>query len=366
MSIFKSKNFIAVFLSLILILTLYFPISSFAAPGTLGNEKPHLYCSFANSEDGGEADGNNLTAGTYDVSFFLSGMQSFALLDIMGTYDTSVMTVNSYSELLSDAEGSQFKSPGVFMENGNFDLVLTSTNDDCSVVNSEGQLLIKINVTISSASAVDFANVLTLNTHPQETFIEADFTDYPDYSAPDHDCYALVTEAEDYKGTLYPMTADLSPSSGYSVTGKVIALNDTDGNLASDDFTVNECNILIDGEIVATTGENGEFTITNLESGSYTATLSYVYGFDREIKFNVNNASVDLGNIGMVVCNFTKDATINASDFGTMKVAIGSVTGDTAYNRFCDFNHDGTVNSIDVSICKQFTGATLSDSIYNN
>lgn len=220
MSIFKSKKFIAVFLSLILILTLYFPISSFAAPGTLGSEKPHLYCSFANSEDGGEADGNNLTAGTYDVSFFLSGMQSFALLDIMGIYDTSVMTVNSYSELLSDAEGSQFKSPGVFMENGNFDLVLTSTNDDCSAVNSDGQLLIKINVTISSASAVDFADVLTLNTHPQETFIEADFTDYPDYSAPDHDCYALVTEAEDYKGTLYPMTADLSPSSGYTVSGR--------------------------------------------------------------------------------------------------------------------------------------------------
>lgn len=364
MSIFKSKNFIAVFLSLILILTLYFPISSFAAPGTLGSEKPHLYCSFANSEDGGEADGNNLTAGTYDVSFFLSGMQSFALLDIMGTYDTSVMTVNSYSELLSDAEGSQFKSPGVFMENGNFDLVLTSTNDDCSAVNSDGQLLIKINVTISSASAVDFADVLTLNTHPQETFIEADFTDYPDYSAPDHDCYALVTEAEDYKGTLYPMTADLSPSSGYTVSGTVIALANTNGKLADSQFTVRECDILINGEIVATTNDQGVFTIDNLAPGDYNATLSYEYGYDHDIQFTVKDSAVDLGSLGMCVCNFKKDNMINSSDYGVYKLSSNRTNANPAYNQYCDFNHDGVVNSVDYAVYKVFNNRTLDSSIY--
>lgn len=365
MSIFKSKKIIAVFLSLILILTLYFPISSFAAPGTLGSEKPHLYCSFANSEDGGEADGNNLTAGTYDVSFFLSGMQSFALLDIMGIYDMSIMTVNSYSELLSDAEGSQFKSPGVFMENGNFDLVLTSTNDDCSAVNSDGQLLIKINVTISSASAVDFADVLTLNTHPQETFIEADFTDYPDYSAPDHDCYALVTEAEDYKGTLYPMTADLSPSSGYTVSGTVLALANVDGSLADESYSVRECDVIIDGEVVATTDDNGNFVIENLPSGDYDVTLSYIYGYDRIIHLTVENSNVNLGNVGMVVCNFSNDQFINYMDFDVYLVASGSKEGNTTYNKYCDFNHDGLVNFVDYTLYANFSGKTLNDSIYS-
>lgn len=365
MSIFKSKKIIAVFLSLILILTLYFPISSFAAPGTLGSEKPHLYCSFANSEDGGEADGNNLTAGTYDVSFFLSGMQSFALLDIMGIYDTSIMTVNSYSELLSDAEGSQFKSPGVFMENGNFDLVLTSTNDDCSAVNSDGQLLIKINVTISSASAVDFADVLTLNTHPQETFIEADFTDYPDYSAPDHDCYALVTEAEDYKGTLYPMTADLSPSSGYTVSGTVLALANVDGSLADESYSVRECDVIIDGEVVATTDDNGNFVIENLPSGDHDVTLSYIYGYDRIIHLTVENSNVNLGNVGMVVCNFSNDQFINYMDFDVYLVASGSKEGNTTYNKYCDFNHDGLVNFVDYTLYANFSGKTLNDSIYS-
>lgn len=365
MSIFKSKKIIAVFLSLILILTLYFPISSFAAPGTLGSEKPHLYCSFANSEDGGEADGNNLTAGTYDVSFFLSGMQSFALLDIMGIYDTSIMTVNSYSELLSDAEGSQFKSPGVFMENGNFDLVLTSTNDDCSAVNSDGQLLIKINVTISSASAVDFADVLTLNTHPQETFIEADFTDYPDYSAPDHDCYALVTEAEDYKGTLFPMTADLSPSSGYTVSGTVLALANVDGSLADESYSVRECDVIIDGEVVATTDDNGNFVIENLPSGDYDVTLSYIYGYDRIIHLTVENSNVNLGNVGMVVCNFSNDQFINYMDFDVYLVASGSKEGNTTYNKYCDFNHDGLVNFVDYTLYANFSGKTLNDSIYS-
>lgn len=365
MSIFKSKKIIAVFLSLILILTLYFPISSFAAPGTLGSEKPHLYCSFANSEDGGEADGNNLTAGTYDVSFFLSGMQSFALLDIMGIYDMSIMTVNSYSELLSDAEGSQFKSPGVFMENGNFDLVLTSTNDDCSAVNSDGQLLIKINVTISSASAVDFADVLTLNTHPQETFIEADFTDYPDYSAPDHDCYALVTEAEDYKGTLYPMTADLSPSSGYTVSGTVLALANVDGSLADESYSVRECDVIIDGEVVATTDDNGNFVIENLPSGDYDVTLSYIYGYDRIIHLTVENSNVNLGNVGMVVCNFSNDQFVNYMDFDVYLVASGSKEGNTTYNKYCDFNHDGLVNFVDYTLYANFSGKTLNDSIYS-
>lgn len=365
MSIFKSKKIIAVFLSLILILTLYFPISSFAAPGTLGSEKPHLYCSFANSEDGGEADGNNLTAGTYDVSFFLSGMQSFALLDIMGTYDTSVMTVNSYSELLSDTEGSQFKSPGVFMENGNLDLVLTSTNDDCSAVNSDGQLLIKINVTISSASAVDFADVLTLNTHPQETFIEADFTDYPDYSAPDHGCYALVTEAEDYKGALYPMTADLSPSSGYTVSGTVLALANVDGSLADESYSVRECDVIIDGEVVATTDDNGNFVIENLPSGDHEVTLSYIYGYDHIIHLTVENSNVNLGNVGMVVCNFSNDQFINYMDFDVYLVASGSKEGNTTYNKYCDFNHDGLVNFVDYTLYANFSGKTLNDSIYS-
>lgn len=364
MSIFKSKNFIAVFLSLILILTLYFPISSFAAPGTLGSEKPHLYCSFANSEDGGEADGNNLTAGTYDVSFFLSGMQSFALLDIMGIYDTSVMTVNSYSELLSDAEGSQFKSPGVFMENGNFDLVLTSTNDDCSAVNSDGQLLIKINVTISSASAVDFADVLTLNTHPQETFIEADFTDYPDYSAPDHDCYALVTEAEDYKGTLYPMTADLSPSSGYTVSGTVLALANIDGSLADESYSVRECDVIINGEVVATTNDNGEFVIKNLPSGEYIITLSYIYGYDRDIPVSVENSDINIGKVAMLVCNFNKDTLMNYQDYSIYKNSSGRGSGSEQYNKYCDFNHDGLVNFTDYSLYKNFTGRTLTGDIY--
>lgn len=364
MSIFKSKKFIAVFLSLILILTLYFPISSFAAPGTLGSEKPHLYCSFANSEDGGEADGNNLTAGTYDVSFFLSGMQSFALLDIMGTYDTSVMTVNSYSELLSDAEGSQFKSPGVFMENGNFDLVLTSTNDDCSAVNSDGQLLIKINVTISSASAVDFADVLTLNTHPQETFIEADFTDYPDYSAPDHDCYALVTEAEDYKGTLYPMTADLSPSSGYTVSGTVLALANIDGSLADESYSVRECDVIINGEVVATTNDNGEFVIENLPSGEYIITMSYIYGYDRDIPVSVENSDINIGKVAMLVCNFNKDTLMNYQDYSIYKNSSGRGSGSEQYNKYCDFNHDGLVNFTDYSLYKNFTGRTLTGDIY--
>ena len=117
---------------------------------------------------------------------------------------------------------------------------------------------------------------------------------------------------------------------------------------------------------MATTGADGVFTIPSLAAGTYTATLSYAYGYDRDIEITVADGDVDLGTYGMVVCNFKKDATVDASDYSAYKRATGKSSSDDAYNAACDFNHDGNIDATDYSIYKAFTGKNLNNDIYAN
>lgn len=363
------KKSIAVFLSLVLILTLFIPMASFAAQGTLGSESPHLYCSFTDSESNATVDGNTLTAGTYDVSFYLSGMAAIATLELNAAYDEAALSVNGFSDLLCNTVENMkgLGGDGVLIANGTVAcgfITRVETGATCTPIDAQGQLLFRLNVTVTSESAVDFADLFVLNTHPQVTFIEADYGDYPDYGASDQACYALVESAEDYDAALYRMTADLSPASGYSVTGKVLALASANGRLAGDDCSVRECDVLIDGAVVATTNDDGVFTIPALAAGTYTATLSYAYGYDREITITVTDGAVDLGRLGMVVCNFGKDTRIDGTDYNTYKRASGKSGDDAAYNPYCDFNHDGSVNGTDYNIYKAFSGKSLTQAVY--
>ena len=138
----------------------------------------------------------------------------------------------------------------------------------------------------------------------------------------------------------------------------------TSGKVAGNAFTVVGCDVIINGETVATTGQDGTFTIPSLAAGKYTATLSYQYGYDRNITIEVKDGNVDLGSFGMVACNFKKDASIDASDFSAYKRATGKKSTDSAYNAACDFNHDGSIDATDYSIYKAFSGKNLSDAIY--
>lgn len=370
MKLNKLKRTLAAFLSFVLILTLT-SITPLAAQGTLGTEQPHLSCTFTDSE-GRAVDGNALSAGDYTVSFTLSGMQSFAVMQYTMSYDAAVLTVNGHSDLLSDSKPDQLRglgAAGVLVQNGTINFGFITRVDQTATttaIDAAGQLLLKLQVTVATVAPVDFAKIVTLDTDPNQTFIEADYADYADYGTADQDCYALVTAFDGYTATLYPMTADLSPATGHAVTGKVLALANTSGKVAGSAFTVIGCDVLINGEVVATTGADGVFTIPSLAAGTYTATLSYAYGYDRDIEITVADGDVDLGTYGMVVCNFKKDATVDASDYSAYKRATGKSSSDDAYNAACDFNHDGNIDATDYSIYKAFTGKNLNDDIYAN
>ncbi len=370
MKLNKLKKTIAAFLSFVLILTLT-SITPLAAQGTLGTEQPHLSCTFTDSE-GRAVDGNALSAGDYTVSFTLSGMQSFAVMQYTMSYDADVLTVNGHSDLLSDSLPDQLRglgAAGVLVQDGTINFGFITRVDQTATttaIDAAGQLLLKLQVTVTTEEPVDFAKIVTLDTDPNQTFIEADYADYADYGMADQDCYALVTTFDGYDATLYRMTEDLSPATGHAVTGTVLALANTSGKVAGSAFTVIGCDVLIDGEVVATTGTDGVFTIPSLAAGTYTATLSYACGYDRDIEITVANGDVDLGTYGMVVCNFQKDAAINGADYNVYKKCIGTTSESANYNAACDFNHDGAINGTDFNLYKTFIGKSLSSTIYNN
>ena len=370
MKLNKLKRTLAAFLSFVLILTLT-SITPLAAQGTLGTEQPHLSCTFTDSQ-GRAVDGNALSAGDYTVSFTLSGMQSFAVMQYTMSYDAAVLTVNGHSDLLSDSLPDQLRglgAAGVLVQNGTINFGFITRVDQTATttaIDAAGQLLLKLQVTVTTEAPVDFAKIVTLDTDPNQTFLEADYADYADYGTADQDCYALVTAFDGYTATLYPMTADLSPATGHAVTGRVLALANTNGDLAGDTFTVRNCDVVIADEVVATTNNDGCFTIPSLPAGEYTATLRYAYGYDRTVTFTVADSDLNLGDLGMIVCNFDKDAYINSADYAVYYASSGSQSGEADYNKFCDFNHDGYVNASDYALYSAFSGCDLSSFSYEN
>ena len=192
------------------------------------------------------------------------------------------------------------------------------------------------------------------------TYVPADKDNYTANLSACFTAYKNLVDAENSleEGTTAP------PSEGFAVTGKVLALANDKGELATDEFTVRGCDVIINGETVATTGQDGTFTIPALANGSYTATLSYAYGYDRNVTITVKDGNVDLGNLGMLVCNYSKDDYVNAADYATYLASYGASQGDDTYNAACDYNHDGYVNASDYAIYLAFSGAELSNAIY--
>ncbi len=211
----------AVIVTVIAMLTFLTPnVTAFAA--ALGEETPEIYCTY--SKDNEEVDGNRLTAGTYDVSFCVKGVESISTLQFTATYDSSVTIDSSSLSLMSDNH-VDVTSMGPVVDNAGGNLVLgfVSDNADYSSINPDGQVLATMSVTF--ATDCDAADVLVPSTNPHHTFVQVDYADSHT------DEYALVSneEAADYNGVLYPMTCDITPSKGHSVSGSLVIMKNTKG-----------------------------------------------------------------------------------------------------------------------------------------
>ncbi len=316
----------AVIAAVIAMLTFLTPnVTAFAA--ALGEETPEIYCTY--SKDNEEVDGNRLTAGTYDVSFCVKGVESISTLQFTATYDSSVTIDSSSLSLMSDNQ-VDVTSMGPVVDNAGGNLVLgfVSDNANYSSINPEGQVLATMSVTF--ATDCDASDVLVPSTNPHHTFNQVDYAD-------SHaDEYALVSneEAADYNGVLYPMTCDITPSEGHNVTGSLVIATDSNGNtngLApygsytikvydTPDMEMTEPIKTINTVYTEKT-ENTEasnlFTIDALPTGTYYVSISSDYALTRDdIVITMGNENIDNVVIPIIACDYNQDASITVADTG--------------------------------------------------
>lgn len=331
------------FVSLLIILN--FPTIARAA--TLGNEVPELYFKYY-SADGNEVDGNDLSVGTYNVNIMLSGVENISTVEVTATYDSSVIVEQAApSQLLSDTV-TNIESMGYLLDNGNMVFGFIST-DDASTSLGGDVLLASFAATFTESC--DAADVISISDNPNYTFVQADYNDgYEDE-------YAIDTQFADYKGSLYPMSADVSPAvtAGYSVTGEFVVA--TSNKCETKNSPVkNECTIdiysnpnreaasKIDSVKSLLNDNSNSFVISSLNNGIYYATISSQYSLPRDIVIVVNGNDVTAGKIPLITCDFDEDSYITSAD--TLKVYTYSGSNQLCY----DLDGDGYVTSADTLV----------------
>lgn len=367
MQLEKFKRIISVALASVLTCALFIScISAGAAEeytSSIGTQKPVITAEYRDAS-GNVADGNALSAGTYEMVLRVDDLASISQMQFTASYDANVLSFSN--GILPLATDSSLNLNAVHLEsaNGSFVFAYNSGNyDSCSVLPDNGAELVKISLTVLGSAvdtAIDINSALTLDTNPNRTFIEVDYRDATVSGLSRvYKCYALST-ADDFTGEVFPMECDLSPeiSNGYSVSANIGALVSPNEKYGSYPVTGAQVSIEVGGEtLFAETDETGKFTFLNVPSGSYTATVSYKYGFTRTFTVKVENANVESAIlVGIVACNWDGNTMINAKDKSKYLSTLGLRASDAGYDVGVDIDRNGTINAKDKQIYLAFVG----------
>lgn len=186
---------------------------------------------------------------------------------------------------------------------------------------------------------------------------------------------ADIPATENTKGmTIYTCTkcggqyCDYTPATGtdvisetHTVTGSVVlSLNN---KATSGKAPAKNVSVVIGGNTVATTDENGTFTF-ELETGSYEAELRYAYGFTRTIYIVVEDTDVEYMNIPIIACDFNQNGQIDDGDYELFNIVISSSANDPSYLDFVDMNNDGYINAKDRLYIKACYGLNAKTFVY--
>lgn len=367
MQLEKFKRIISVALASVLTCALFIScISAGAAEeytSSIGTQKPVITAEYRDAS-GNVADGNALSAGTYEMVLRVDDLASISQMQFTASYDANVLSFSN--GILPLATDSSLNLNAVHLEsaNGSFVFAYNSGNyDSCSALPDNGAELVKISLTVLGSAvdtAIDINSALTLDTNPNRTFIEVDYRDATVSGLSRvYKCYALST-ADDFTGEVFPMECDLSPeiSNGYSVSAYIGALTSPNEKYGSYPVTGAQVSIEVGGEtLFAETDETGKFTFLNVPSGSYTATVSYKYGFTRTFTVKVENANVESAiMVGIVACNWDGNTMINAKDKSKYLSTLGLRAYDAGYDVGVDIDRNGTINTKDKQIYLAFVG----------
>lgn len=367
MQLEKFKRIISVALASVLTCALFIScISAGAAEeytSSISTHKPVITAEYRDAS-GNVADGNALSAGTYEMVLRVDDLASISQMQFTASYDANVLSFSN--GILPLATDSSLNLNAVHLEsaNGSFVFAYNSGNyDSCSALPDNGAELVKISLTVLGSAvdtAIDINSALTIDTNPNRTFIEVDYRDVTVSGLSRvYKCYALST-ADDFTGEVFPMECDLSPeiSNGYSVSAYIGALTSPNEKYGSYPVTGAQVSIEVGGEtLFAETDETGKFTFLNVPSGSYTATVSYKYGFTRTFTVKVENANVESAIlVGIVACNWDGNTMINAKDKSKYLSTLGLRASDAEYDVGVDIDRNGTINAKDKQIYLAFVG----------
>lgn len=334
-------------LTFLVLIALFVCLPNTSYGATIGSEKPNIYCTYTDS-DGKQYDGDKLPAGTYDVNFYLEGVSELSVVQVTAKYSADA-TVDTAAKSLLSAEVTGISSMGTITQNSNLVFGFVSDSDSCSAINSDGTLLATFSVAF--ANKCDASNVISVSTSPNETFV---LTDYNDGLK---DEYALVKQADDYDGSLYLMTCDVSPKGpGCDITGKITIATFLDGSggktgIGGINLTVKTA----DDSTVATavTDSNGDYTLADIPAGEYKMLISGETTIDRTVTLVVSE-SKEVSSVSIAICDYNHDGEVNALDKLTFYTAFSGTSDD--YNPYCDFNKDDNVNALDKLVFYSFFG----------
>lgn len=318
-----------------------------AATNTLGSEEPYVYFTYENAETGEVADGNQLSAGAYNVSIHLSGMANSSIVQVTGTYDTDLASVASTpASVLSDTV-TDMESMGYILENGNIVFGFVSTNNDCSAL---GDDVVIAEFQVTFAQDCDAETVISVSVSPNLTFAQADYGDGYD------DEYSLTAEDVNYTGTLYLMTCDVTPAFGYDVTGSLVVMTDNTGSTNNvpvyGEYTIN---VYSDAErtdliksVKSVQNENANsFVIEGLTNGTYFATITGTYAMTRDdITIVVNGNDIAGPAIPVIACNFDGNTAISPLD----AVPIYAAQSLTNENAYLNLDGNNAISPLDAAI----------------
>lgn len=343
------------FVSLLIILS--FP--SIARAATLGSEVPELYFEYYDT-DGKVVDGNHLSAGTYNVNIMLSGVENISTVEVTATYDSSVVVEQPIPDQLLSDTVTNMKSMGYLLDNGKMVFGFVSTEDAST---SLGGDVLLASFAATFTNPCDAADVISVSDNPNYTFVQADYNDGYENE------YAVNTEFADYNGSLYPMSADVSPamSAGYTVTGElVIAINnkgDTCNKPVSGEYIIsifsdeNKTDLIQQIKSVRENTTNS-FVITSLESNhTYYARISSEFAIPRDFTINVTNSDLDAGKVSIIACDLNTDSGVTAADALHVYANLGK--NDLRY----DLNGDGGITAADALIVYSCTGKASYENI---
>lgn len=335
-------------LTFLVLIALFVCLPNTSYGATVGSEKPNIYCTYTDS-DGKQYDGDKLPAGTYDVNFYLEGVSELSVVQVTAKYSADA-TVDTAAKSLLSKEVTGISSMGTITQNSNLVFGFVSDSDSCSAINSDGTLLATFSVAF--ANKCDASDVISVSTSPNETFV---LTDYNDGLKNE---YALVTQADDYDGSLYRMTCDVSPKGpGCDITGKITIATSLDGGAS--DTGIGGINLTVktaDDSTVATavTDSNGDYTLADIPAGEYKMLISGETTIDRTVTLVVSE-SKEVSAVSIAICDYSHDGNIDAVD---KLVFFTSFTGSdsNSYNLYCDFNKDNVIDAVDKLVFFTFFG----------